>query len=403
MSVIEEATEKDSNSIVDKDSRQLLLNKNYKLNITLKESLVAICDDAHTCCRELVKQRLSDESLDKLSSNKFVELSKSIESFTSFCEEICGRRSSILKSVLMTQANKFATRFHEERKKKLNAALSVEQWKSVDPVLSDFQDIFDQIIEKKVKFNEIKKSKRIETESQKYLQVNGENFVIVLSIRTLVMMIIEYCQCATEILFLSPDLLTRLLDLLQYFNTRTCQLVLYGGATNEAGLKSITARNLFISWRCLHLVLIILPFIEQHFFDILPLKYRSMMKHFNEIRTSYQEHIDSIPEKIISLVKDFMIVSLSKWEAKPPVPSVPFQTISQHLMRLHENIQDTLPINDLSNLFLHIHEVFKDVLRSQLIRLKIANDGGPQHGYVMKIIQIFFNILFFFLDWSFKN
>jgi len=381
MSVIKEATEKADNSlIVDKDSRHLLLNKNYnKLNITLKESLVAICDDAHTCCRDLVMQRSSDESLDKLTPCQFVELSKSIESFTSFCEETCGRRSNILKSILMTQANRFATRFHEERKRKLNSTLSVEQWKSLDTVSSDFQNIIDQIINEGVKFSEIKRTKCIDTES-KYLKVKGENMVIVPSIKVLIMMIIDYCECANEIVFLSPDLLTRLLDLLQFFNTRTGQLVLGCGATHEAGLKSITARNLFISWRCLHLILIILPFIEQNFCDLLPSKYKSMLKHFNEIRLSYLEHIEKIPEKVISLVKDFMMVNLSKWEAKPPVPSLPFQTISQHLMRLHENIQDTLPIEDLSSIFLHIHELFKDVLRTQLVRLKIANDGGPQHG-----------------------
>ena len=108
-----------------------------------------------------------------------------------------------------------------------------------------------------------------------------------------------------------------------------------------------------------------------------------MTKHFDEIIDLYSEHILKIPEKVISVVREITDSQLSKWVAKAPVPSPPFQAISQHLMRLHENIQDSLPFEDLVDLFQQIHNTVKDVLRIHLQRLQIQKDGGPQHGLVL--------------------
>ena len=90
------------------------------------------------------------------------------------------------------------------------------------------------------------------------------------------------------------------------------------------------------------------------------------------------------------MVRDITDTQLSKWVAKAPVPSPPFQAISLHLMRLHDNIQDTLPANDLQQLFQQIHNTFKDVLRIHLERLEIQKDGGPQHGLDFLFVPIIY-------------
>ena len=75
-------------------------------------------------------------------------------------------------------------------------------------------------------------------------------------------MVTEYCLCANDLPTLITDVMGRLVDMLkvlptasicsitvvivplQYFNTRTCQLVLGAGAVEAVGLKAITARHL---------------------------------------------------------------------------------------------------------------------------------------------------------------
>lgn len=54
-----------------------------------------------------------------LASSEFVCLSKSVEKFVCECEEVCGRHSRALRSILVTQSKKFVERFHEEKKQKL--------------------------------------------------------------------------------------------------------------------------------------------------------------------------------------------------------------------------------------------------------------------------------------------
>ena len=71
-------------------------------------------------------------------------LSRAVESFVSDCEEVCGRRSTALRAALQTQAVKFVSRFHDERKTKLSLILDNERWKQAD-VPSDFQNLVNHI------------------------------------------------------------------------------------------------------------------------------------------------------------------------------------------------------------------------------------------------------------------
>uniref|UniRef100_T1JT70 Vacuolar protein sorting-associated protein 54 n=1 Tax=Tetranychus urticae TaxID=32264 RepID=T1JT70_TETUR len=366
LNVVQEAVDKrnEETKKLQEQSTQILADKDHhKLSLTIQESLVAICEDAHLACKDLIRYKANDGSLDKLTSAEFLELSKVIDKFTGECETRCGRRSDILEAVLKNQAIRFTNRFHEERKRKLNSVLTVEQWKSLDPVPIELQEMVNQFVEERLGSRNLKKTETKEGPAEEasslstaqssiattsispksYVTLNGENYVIVSSMKTLITMILEYCQCCSEIPSLSFELLNRLLDLIGHFNLRTCHLVLEGGATTEAGLKNINVRNLFLSQRCLQLVTSLLPYLASYFCDLIPTKSRQITKSFDEVERSYNEHIQKIPEKVISMVNDFMVLYLSKWEARPPVPSQPFQTISQHLMRLHENVQDVIP------------------------------------------------------------
>jgi vacuolar protein sorting-associated protein 54 len=359
-----------------------------KLESQLKQCFDYICDFSHSQCAEILDTRAKEHSFSKISFADFVDLVKTIERFAVQCEQIFDRRPASLKLVLQAQTNNFVSRFHDERKKKLMVLLDIEQWKSCDQVSVEFQQMITDLIEYNRSVDELTNYRKADAISDRtsvakplpYLDVNSQKFVVVSSVITLINMIFEYCKCATEIPALSADLLTRLLDLLRQFNARVSQLVLCAGATQVAGLKTITSRNLLVSSRCLTLILVLLPYLKTHFGQILPEKHRHMLKHFDETKRLYIEHVQKVNDKVISVVKELFSVNLNKWEAKPPVPSSQFKEISQHLQRLYLNIEDTLPEEELNQLFFEIHHVFKHHLRKQLGKLKIVNDGGPQHG-----------------------
>ena len=60
----------------------------------------------------------------------------------------------------------------------------------------------------------------------------------------LLKMVMEYCQCADDIPSVTADILSRLIELLKMFNSRTCQLILGAGALQLVGLRTITTKNL---------------------------------------------------------------------------------------------------------------------------------------------------------------
>ncbi|XP_022239536.1 vacuolar protein sorting-associated protein 54-like isoform X2 [Limulus polyphemus] len=361
-----------------------------KLTTSLKDLLCSVCDNAHEQCAKFITARAEDGSLEKLSTEEFGTLARSIENFSKECEYVCGRRSTSLRLALQTQANRFVTKFHEERKTKLSLILDNEPWKQAD-VPVEFQDLVDHVLQSGMLTLPKRESNSINTprNPRDHLIVGDETFKVVGTVLILLKMIVEYCQCAEDNPMVSPDLLTRLLDLLKNFNSRTCQLVLGAGAIQLTGLKTITTRNLALASRCLQLVAYFIPMVKNHFTHLLPSKQQFMSKHFDQILKDYTNHTQEIVHKLITIIDHMFELQLSKWEVKAPVPSSCFRAISKQLNKLHEAVSDLLPPDQLQDIFYEANLKFKVALQGHLNRLHIRNDGGPQQGIVTQELTFY--------------
>lgn len=425
--------------MIDADVKQSTLNSVRQGKNGLMTSFQAVCNFAIHLTVNLIECRIKESNFDKLLATEFINLSKLIEDFTRVFSDICDRDQLILRSLLQTQADKFVNKFHDERTKRIKSNLDIEQWKMVEEIPEDFQQLITNIVDDGIPMwqcleadkikeyqqqqsgralknsnsqssthanNDVKdvcdaQQRKIESSKQEQVQkksgrsfvvANKQNYVIVNSAINLVRTILDYCRCANDIKFLSSEILARLFELLHLYNSTTYQLAssyLRAGTLQVGGLKTITARNLIVSQRSLKLILLVLPSILQHFERLLPEDHNSMLKRFDEISLTYKDHAGKIPERITSRVKNVINKSLDMWEPKPPVPSAQFCAVSQHLMMLHDNIQDAMPHDELKELFSKIHKTFKDVLRSHLIRLKIANDSGPQQWLVTQELAFY--------------
>ncbi|XP_078674296.1 vacuolar protein sorting-associated protein 54-like isoform X2 [Branchiostoma floridae x Branchiostoma belcheri] len=347
-----------------------------KVSGTLKDLLCFLCDHAHDRCLKLLMARSKDGFLERLTSSEFVQLSRAIEGFVKDCEEVCGRRSTSLRGGLQSQANRFVNRFHEERKTKLSLILDSERWKQTD-VPVEFQDLVNSV------------DKVTEKKPTEYLLVDGQKFAVVGTVLLLLKMVLEYCQCADDLPSATPDILTRLVELLKHFNSRSCQLVLGAGARQVVGLKTITTKNLALCSRCLQLMVHHLPIVEEHFRARLQHKQQAMLKSFQQVVKDYNDHIQEIASKLIAIMDDMFQKSLAKWEAKAPMPSSTFRNICKQISKLHEAIVDLLPPEQIRVLFTRINVSFKSHLQQQLVRLSVTNDGGPQHGLVQSDVAFY--------------
>lgn len=205
----------------------------------------------------------------------------------------------------------------------------------------------------------------------------------------LLKMIVEYCQCVDDIPSVASDFLSRLIDLLKIFNSRTCQLVLGAGALELVGLKTISTRNLALASRCLQLVVFYIPLVRSHFEGKLVNKSITMLKHLDQILKDYQDHIDEISNKLVTIMESMVDQQLSRWEVKAPMPSACFRAICKQMAKLHEAIIEILPQNQVRNIFMRINQTFKKILSQQLNNLNVTNNGGPQHGLVTSDLMFY--------------
>uniref|UniRef100_A0A2K5SE80 Vacuolar protein sorting-associated protein 54 n=1 Tax=Cebus imitator TaxID=2715852 RepID=A0A2K5SE80_CEBIM len=352
-----------------------------KLANNIQELLYSASDICHDRAVKFLMSRAKDGFLEKLNSMEFITLSRLMETFIIDTEQICGRKSMSLLGALQSQANKFVNRFHEERKTKLSLLLDNERWKQAD-VPAEFQDLVDSISDGKIALPEKKSGATEERKPAEVLIVEGQQYAVVGTVLLLIRIILEYCQCVDNIPSVTTDMLTRLSDLLKYFNSRSCQLVLGAGALQVVGLKTITTKNLALSSRCLQLIVHYIPVIRAHFEARLPPKQYSMLRHFDHITKDYHDHIAEISAKLVAIMDSLFDKLLSKYEVKAPVPSACFRNICKQMTKMHEAIFDLLPEEQTQMLFLRINASYKLHLKKQLSHLNVINDGGPQNGLV---------------------
>ncbi|KAM9212978.1 vacuolar protein sorting-associated protein 54 isoform 3-T3 [Dugong dugon] len=316
-----------------------------KLANNIQELLYSASDICHDRAVKFLMSRAKDGFLEKLNSMEFITLSRLMETFILDTEQICGRKSMSLLGALQSQANKFVNRFHEERKTKLSLLLDNERWKQAD-VPAEFQDLVDSISGGKITLPEKKSGATEERRPAEVLIVEGQQYAVVGTVLLLIRIILEYCQCVDNIPSVTTDMLTRLSDLLKYFNSRSCQLVLGAGALQVVGLKTITTKNLALSSRCLQLIVHYIPVIRAHFEARLQPKQYNMLRHFDHITKDYHDHIAEISAKLVAIMDSLFDKLLSKM------------------------------------LFLRINASYKLHLKKQLSHLNVINDGGPQNGLV---------------------
>uniref|UniRef100_A0A8C5MF55 Vacuolar protein sorting-associated protein 54 n=1 Tax=Leptobrachium leishanense TaxID=445787 RepID=A0A8C5MF55_9ANUR len=375
---------------------EIIMNEDMKLTDlelgrianSIQDLLYNASDICHDRCVKFLLSRAKEGFLEKLNSSEFVSLSRSVEAFVLDSEKICGRRSMSLRGALQSQANKFVNRFHEERKTKLSLLLDTERWKPAD-VPVEFQDLVDSITDGKIILPEKKSPCTEERKPTDFLTVDGEKFAVVGTVLILIRIILEYCSCVDDIPSIATDMLTRLSELLKYFNSRSCQLVLGAGALQVVGLKTISTKTLALSSRCLQLIVHYIPVIRAHFEARMQPKQYSMLRQFDHITKDYNDHISEISAKLVSIMDGLFDKLLSKYEVKAPVPSMCFRHICKQMAKMHEAIYDVLPEEQTRTLFLRINSSSRLHLKSQLCHLNVTNDGGPLHGMVAADIAFY--------------
>lgn len=353
----------------------------------VKKLIISLSDYSNERCANLIVTK-TDKEFALTDLSQLSKLSDLIENFSKECANITGHNSNAMKLALRSFAMKYIQNLHSERRSQLTVALNTERWK-----MADLPYELQSVINKISIANEIPLILQYESGKPdgKYLIINSENYAVVATVQLLIKILLEYCDATKQ----SPDIVQYLvhcmLELIRLFNSRCCQLVLGAGAIQSAGLKTISTSNLALVSRSLQVILWLLPLIMK-LLEKLHSKELSL-SGFKSIESDIAGHKREIESKICIIVSNMLTSQLVGWEAKPPVPSQTFRNISKHLVKLHEALIDILPLEQIRNIYMKVHDNFKDKLREQLNKMNIVANGSPQHGVVTSELTFYLQTL----------
>ena len=340
--------------------------------------LESATDTLHLRCSYLVGLRAKSGQFEKLTSQEFLSLVQTLERFICRSQAITNRSCPHLRSVLLTHSKKFLEQFHEERMRKLSLLLEQEQWQQQE-VPYALQLRINQLQNGLTGDRSPSRSCASEGQTSETLILNHRKYPVVSTLLILLNMVIDYCYCLQDIPLLATEILTKLVKLMESFNTKSCHLVLGAGGLPAMGLKNITAKHLALVQRCLEALLAILPLAEQCFLSRLTDKQKILMSQFERTRMGIQKHQEQINVKLVEIMDDTFRRHLSGWEVCVEQPSPVVKSVTKQMAKLYEAVSGVFTPDQIETLFIEVVLAFTKRFSNRLTKLSKSKVTLEEH------------------------
>src|SRR6267142_5016324 len=163
-------------------------------------------------------------------------------------------------------------------------------------------------------------------QTRKHLRIEDRSYFTVFATQD-TLLLGDYLKVIINFSLLTTDTMSRIIEFLKAFNSRTCQVVLGAGAMRSAGLKNITAKHLALASQSLSIVIALIPYIRETFRRHLSPKQAVMLVEFDKLKRDNQENKNEIHAKLIAIMGNRLaahIKSLNaiRWDVPPANPGV---------------------------------------------------------------------------------
>ncbi|XP_026458093.1 vacuolar protein sorting-associated protein 54, chloroplastic-like [Papaver somniferum] len=399
------------------------------------EAVFAACDAAHGRWAKLLGVRALLHP--KLRLQEFLSIYNITQDFISATEKIGGRLGYSIRGTLQSQSKAFVSYQHDSRMAKIKAVLDQETWTSVD-VPDEFQAIVKSFLSSEVLTNGgqtealgstdisskadgspvvlpsqlIGQNESNETSADSTGQIKspvstgegvaGNNntkesaksasqtltygavgYHMVNSGLILLKMLSEYVQMNNFLPALSFEIVQRVVELLKFFNTRTCQLVLGAGAMQVSGLKSITAKHLALASQVISFMHAIIPEIRTVLFLRVPESCKAtLMSEIGRVAQDYKVHRDEIHSKLVQIMRERLLVHLrglpqivESWNRPEDNDSQPSQfvrSLTKEVGFFQRILSRTLHENDVQAIFGQVVQIFHTQISDAYSGLEIT-------------------------------
>lgn len=216
----------------------------------------------------------------------------------------------------------------------------------------------------------------------------------------LLKMLSEYIDMNNLLPTLSSEVVHRVVEILKFFNTRTCQLVLGAGAMQVSGLKSITSKHLALASQVISFVHAIIPEIRQILFLKVPETRKILLlSEIDRVAQDYKVHRDEIHSKLVQIMRERLLVHLrglpqivESWnrpEDADPQPSQFARSLTKEVGYLQRVLSRTLNEEDVQAIFGQVVIIFHSQISEAFSRFDISTPQAQNRLYrdVKHILQ----------------
>jgi vacuolar protein sorting-associated protein 54 len=366
---------------------------NTELENTLKpcyECLTGACElSQKTICQLLVMRNDSNVRLPMQQMQFLWEITLH---FLTSMENLPGTQNSgqvvstyTLRHGLLGLTKRFTEHLHENYKSKLANNLDNEKWVQCD-VSAERQHAINTLASGRAflpngqtspsnGYHKQQSGKDNETTDSNKKQditgviVDGVEFKVAWSALYVVEILLAYLHIAIHFAPVTGDILSKTVEIIKFFDTRTKQLVLGAQAIQStARLKSIAAKHLCIAAQCISFLLALLPHLRAALLAQLPPKHHVALASLDESYHSLADHHSKILAKFVSIVSDFVDKSAER------LPSVDwdrfngkseyFEEVNRNVTALHRVLVAHLPAEHMQDVF---NRIFAQLNRKMLV------------------------------------
>ncbi|KAK3328427.1 Vps54-like protein-domain-containing protein [Cercophora scortea] len=334
--------------------------------------------------------------------------------FANECEAISGRSGTTLKTLVNGHIKDFVQLHGDAEKQKLAQGMESDQWAFVDFSDKD-TELLNQILEgstrdaptwadgtkiwiphpdedednddddSKTVMGETNQSNGTAKAKTRGAVIDSETFLLPNSAVLCMHGMAQFLHLVVGIPSMTIDISTSLIAYLQLFNSRCTQLILGAGATRSAGLKNITTNHLALASQALAFIAALIPhvreFVRRHCGSGAAVS--GVMAEFDKVRRLYQEHQNSIYDKLVEIMSGRAQVGSKKmkatdWEAQGSGGQVHeyMETLAKETTRLHRNLIKQLPESTVRGIMLPIFKSYKDTFGAAIRALEPGTEAG---------------------------
>ncbi|XP_058722884.1 vacuolar protein sorting-associated protein 54, chloroplastic-like isoform X1 [Vicia villosa] len=426
------------------------MSKNFRADVLREnaEAVFAACDAAHGRWAKLLGVRAALHP--RLKLQEFLTIYNITHEFITATEKIGGRLGYSIRGTLQSQAKAFIDFQHDSRMSKIKAVLDQETWVEID-VPDEFQSIInmlfssdalssenlngveednstgyhdmasnndaqpmadtgllsaEQHVEQADSAEESKKLNRGHSKSvgsnstekdhkksaSQALFYKGVGYHMVNCGLILLKMLSEYIDMNNLLPTLSSEVVHRVAEILKFFNTRTCQLVLGAGAMQVSGLKSITSKHLALASQVISFIHAIIPEIRQILFLKVPeTRKLLLLSEIDRVAQDYKVHRDEIHSKLFQIMRERLLVHLrglpqivESWnrpEDADPQPSQFARSLTKEVGYLQRVLSRTLNEEDVQAIFRQVVVIFHSQISEAFSRFDISTSQAKNRLY----------------------